>query len=267
MNRVGVKPLIYVINLDRNPERLAHARAQLAGEDLAFERLAAIDARELDRDPEGLRQVQAPAYTPRAYHVPMQTGEVACYLSHRKAWATFLFETDARFAVILEDDFALRGSLRKFTEYVDRLSAVPWDMIKLWARPNAISREVARAPEGRRLLRELVVSKRTVGQIVSRSGAKRLLEESLPISRPIDVQLQYFWELGVRILAVDPPLVVDVGDTLPGSSRTKARFDELLSGKLRREVRRSLLRADLVCRSFVHFAADQLSRPVPPTDA
>jgi len=115
--------------------------------------------------------------------------------------------------VILEDDFELRGTLEPIT---DALAGQlrPWDMIKLGARKSA-SRARSPPQPPYRLVREQVFSKRTIGQIVSREGGSRLLARTLPICRPIDVQLQYPWELGIEVLTLRPSLVV---------ARSLARF-------------------------------------------
>ena len=67
-----------VINLARSCERMDFQTAQLAGLGIEFERVEAIDAVALDTD----------TYQTKAYdwERPLRDTEVACCLSHTKAW-------------------------------------------------------------------------------------------------------------------------------------------------------------------------------------
>jgi len=93
-------PLIYVINLDRDAERMASIRANLEALGLPFERLPAVMGKDV---PEWEKLVDLPAYAWRNRLDTPRAGEVGCYLSHLKAMETFL-RTDAPWCVILEDD-------------------------------------------------------------------------------------------------------------------------------------------------------------------
>ncbi|CAN5166924.1 hypothetical protein BH10PSE9_BH10PSE9_23460 [soil metagenome] len=243
---------IYVINLGTATDRLAHAKSELKRQGLAFRRLPAVDAKGLDAAT--LTGVFDEEKSKRTYHVPMQKGEIACFLSHRLAWQRFLSDDDAPFLVILEDDFEMRGNLAALIEAVASASLPPWDMIKLWGKRRSVAQGVARLPGGWRLTREPVLSKRTVGQLVSRAGARKLLATTLPIHRPIDVQLQNWWELGINILTLAPPFVVDVGDEAFGGSSVKDKVTTFDGAKLSREFRRTKLRAAMVAQSLRHFA-------------
>jgi glycosyl transferase family 25 len=243
---------IFIINLAGATERIAHATSELKRQGLTFKRVAAVDAKRLDVA--ALTGTFDEAKSQRTYHVPMQKGEIACFLSHRLAWQRFLSETDAPFAIILEDDFEMRGNLASLIEALAAAELPPWDMIKLWGKRRAVAQGVAKLPAGRRLTREPVLSKRTVGQAVSRAGAEKLLATTLPIHRPIDVELQNWWELGVNILTLTPPVVVDVGDEAFGGSSVKEKVTTVDGAKLGRELRRTRLRVKMVARSLAEFA-------------
>ena len=75
---------LFVINLDRAPERLADTAKLFADAGLAFERVPAVDARAMS---DAERRRTAPPvrfYLANARRV--RPGEIACTLSHRKAW-------------------------------------------------------------------------------------------------------------------------------------------------------------------------------------
>jgi len=91
-------PLIYVINLDRDAERLASIRDNLARLGLGFERLPAVIGKEV---PDWEKLVDLPTYAWRNRLDMPRAGEVGCYLSHLKAMEAFL-RTDAPWCVILK---------------------------------------------------------------------------------------------------------------------------------------------------------------------
>ena len=119
-------PLIYVINLDRDTERMDSIRANLEGLGLPFERLSAVMGKNV---PEWEKLVDMSAYAWRNRLDTPRAGEVGCYLSHLKAMETFL-RTDAPWCVILEDDVevlpACTDVLRSLAEKDD------WDLVKLF---------------------------------------------------------------------------------------------------------------------------------------
>lgn len=80
--------LILLINLARRPDRLAFMQSQLDALELPFERIDAVDGKAVDLGP------GTDLITPV---------ELACALSHRKAWAHFL-DSGENVCLILEDD-------------------------------------------------------------------------------------------------------------------------------------------------------------------
>lgn len=95
---------IYLINLERRPDRLATMTARAEGLGLVLDRVEAVDATTVE-----------PAVLERWFDEggplgKIPRGDKACLLSHRLAWQKFLAGEDAH-AVFLEDDVMLsRGA-------------------------------------------------------------------------------------------------------------------------------------------------------------
>ena len=91
---------IYLINLERRPDRLAAMTARAEGLGLALERVEAVDAATVEPDTldRWFEDGGPLGEIPR--------GDKACLLSHRLAWQTFLAGSDGH-AVFLEDDVVL----------------------------------------------------------------------------------------------------------------------------------------------------------------
>ena len=242
-------PPVYVINLDRSEERLENIRSQLKSQDIEPIRVQAVDAQDLD--PLALKEVFDTQRASRSYFVPMHAGEIACFLSHARAWKTFLEGSTESLCVILEDDAYVSDDFQTLLRDIASTEAGDWDMIKLYFKKKYAAKELTTLPGGRRLIRFMRQPTGTVGQIVSRRGAEKLLSRLLPIFRPIDVQLQHWWEFGLDILAVDPPPVREVSPSLQGTTLGSSRSPDL-PARIEREWKRFGFRLTLSAKSLYH---------------
>ena len=99
---------IFVINLDRRPDRLAHIERQLAGYE--WNRFPAIDGRAI-----GLKQFRLQGWNPDMIwrdpllKRPLTTTEVGCFISHFECWNTIVKRGNP--AIIFEDDIQLEKAL------------------------------------------------------------------------------------------------------------------------------------------------------------
>lgn len=185
----------FLINLDKSTTRLADCQQVLARLAAPFERIAAVYGPNLSATE------QANAYSDKGkhtYYKRLVPGEIGCYMSHRKAWQKIVDEK-LDFAVILEDDIDAQE-----LDYAQMIAAIksierPWYYLKLAGhlQPKHIVRQ--HALEGFSLVSFRKVPTRTNAQAVSFEGAKRLLAHSSPFGRPVDVDLQHWWEKEIHI--------------------------------------------------------------------
>ncbi|HEX9049972.1 MAG TPA: glycosyltransferase family 25 protein [Anaeromyxobacter sp.] len=202
---------VLVVSLARATDRQARLRERLGG--LRYELFPATDKLELDRE----RLLRDGSYdesrTRRAFRhtKDMNLGEIACAVSHRRAYEEAVRNGWAR-TVVLEDDVApLEANLPLLPAALSQLPA-GWDLCYLgYARneaPTARDRAkralyVALGPlrlvrwrsgEARRLLpspfsanlRRAGQHDYTVAYAVSLGGARKLLEAQTPISLRAD---------------------------------------------------------------------------------
>jgi glycosyl transferase family 25 len=192
---------ICLINLARSTDRLAACAKQLEAYSLHFDRIEAVNGDSLDSN------IISDLYnfSDSSYHKHMTNGELGCYLSHLRAWQKIVDE-QLDYAVILEDDILLQENIQHGLEAIKYIQQ-PWDVIKL-AEVSAKRKAVHQIPAGDfSLVTYNKVPSRTCAQVVSLSGAKKLLAASSSINRPIDIELQYWWECELSVFGLKPYLV------------------------------------------------------------
>jgi glycosyl transferase family 25 len=195
-------PLIYVINLDRDTERMASIHDNLTRLGLAYERLPAIMGKDV---PDWEKLVDHSAYTWRNRLDTPRAGEVGCYLSHLKVLETFL-RTDAPWCVVLEDDVEVLPAC------VDVLRALgekdDWDLVKLFNFHSGMPVKKRELVGGHRLVAHLTRTTSSAAYVVNRRAAESLLRSMRPISEQVDHALDRPWETKLRTRGVRPMPVV-----------------------------------------------------------
>jgi glycosyl transferase family 25 len=150
-----------VINLDRHPGRMAMMAGQLDKLKLPYERLTAIDRR-------GLAASQLAG-------IYLSPGEIACHLSHRKAWQRLVNSGDET-ALILEDDVVLSPLL---AEVLATPGWIPRDALAIKIECHfqdiVVSRAEREAPGALALARLRSLHYGSAGYIITRRFAERLI--------------------------------------------------------------------------------------------
>ena len=114
---------VYLINLDRSPERLHFFAEQTVAGGIEFERISAIDGRQLSS------QELAAAVSTKFEFQPINACEIGLFLSHKRAWEK-LVASGKPHAAIFEDDAVLSTSIRSIFDAIDK-NNVQFDVIKL----------------------------------------------------------------------------------------------------------------------------------------
>lgn len=119
---------IYYINLDRRTDRNLLIQDSLKffeKYNIQCERISAIDGTTLDLDSLIKTNVISPQTT-------LKKGEIACSLSHIKAWETFL-ESKNYYGIFLEDDVCINCNYANdiFEEIIKELDSIKFDWLFL----------------------------------------------------------------------------------------------------------------------------------------
>ncbi len=212
---------IYLINLARSKERLQACARQFEAHNLPFERIDAVDGDCLSRsDVDALYD-----FNQSSYHKHLTSGEIGCYLSHMHVWQKIV-DDQLDYAVILEDDIILQQNIQQGLEAIEGIEQ-PWDLVKL--AETHIKRTVVHQYSANEfsLVTYNKVPSRTCAQVVSLAGAKKLIALSSRIARPIDIELQYWWENSLNIFGLKPYVVeanhAELSDIDGSQTRSKAK--------------------------------------------
>lgn len=190
---------VFLINLDRSTQRLADVKAQLDKLKIPFERISATDGSCLTERDYAFFDRKTAAYR---YHYDLTSGEVGCYLSHIRCWQKIVDEK-LDYAIILEDDLNLSPN---FAALPDTIKNLPkdWEFIKLSNPFKARQEAVITEYDKFNLVKYDKAPSGTCAQVVSFVGAKKLLKARHSFFRPVDVDLQWQWETGAKVLGLIP---------------------------------------------------------------
>jgi glycosyl transferase family 25 len=181
---------VYVINLDRDRDRLTHMQRQLRA--LPFTRVPAVDGTKASEKTKTLTRF-----------------ELACLASHRVAWRQFLGGSDAC-ACFLEDDIHISPG---FAAIVGDPSWVPTDAhsVKLDTYLQTVKLGERRTIcDGREVARLYSRHESSAAYLLSRAGAERYLELKADPKLPADYALfpKNARKLGLRIYQLVPAVAI-----------------------------------------------------------
>jgi glycosyl transferase family 25 len=215
----------YIINLAENVTRLANSARQMDDLGIGWTRLEAVNGWALT-DAEVAAVYDARENARRAKH-PLVRPEIGCYLSHVDAWRRVAADDAHDGGFIFEDDFAATPDLPRALALLSRPQD-GWDVVKLFSF-EPTPRMVTDGPlgEGLRIGIPYRVPTCLIGYGITRQAAARLADGAVPFFRPVDEDMKFFWERGLRVALVSPqpvlvgPQTAETG-TISGSRRAEA---------------------------------------------
>lgn len=198
--------LVFVINLERAPERRETIGRRLKELGVAFEFFPATDGRTFTDAERALVDNHRRHYYSR---YPLADNALACGLSHRRAMQEML-KRRLPMAAVIEDDAILTDEFPEVLKAIEL--EIDFDFIFLHTplkrgkkRPFV---EMKRLTYKNTLGRVKYMSMRTTGYVVSKRGAETCLKQTGRFVHAIDAAMHRYWENGMTILALQNPVVL-----------------------------------------------------------
>lgn len=196
----------WVINLDKDQERLQRITQQLGPTALPWTRMPAVYGRGLPAH-EQAQLLDAATYR-RRHGMEPAPGELGCYLSHLAVMRALLASPHAA-ALVLEDDVLLTPAL---LPVLQGLLAQPthWDMVKLSQVHSGTPQPCLDLAPGHRLAVMLSRCTGSSAYLMNRRAAQAYLARMLPMTLPYDHVFDQGWTFGLQVRLVTPtPCVHD----------------------------------------------------------
>ncbi len=190
----------WVINLDKDRERLQRISQQLATTGLDWTRSSAVYGRDLP-PAEQQRLLDSAAYR-RKHGMEPALGELGCYLSH-VAVMRALLASEHRFGLVLEDDVLLTPALLPVLQGLLRHTG-RWDMVKLSAVHSGTPQPCLELAPGHQLAVMLSRCTGSSAYLVNRRAAQAYVDGLLPMSLPYDHVFDQGWTFGLQVRLVTP---------------------------------------------------------------
>lgn len=179
---------VYIINLERSKERYENVSRSAADVGLHYHRVSAVDGQQIDilHTPE----IDEKWFRHRHGKIILH-GEAGCYLSHLRA-LSIIANGDASHAVIVEDDICFEDD---FVNIMNKLVQIEgWDVIKFSNHRHRLFRRYMDVTDKVSIGRFLHgPTGSAAAYMVTKVGAKKLLDKLTPMNLPYDVALERGW--------------------------------------------------------------------------
>jgi glycosyl transferase family 25 len=240
-----------IISLRSQEARRRHMVAQMEAFQLPW---SLFDARTAENPPIPYSEAEAAL----DWRGPLTPGEIGCFASHYATLTEFVEKQTARYRIVIEDDVQLDPGFW-WQRLPSLMSACGLDYLRLYARYPFKHRLIAIFG------RHYIVRYRsgplgTQGYVISQQGAQRFLRSVDRISRPIDWEIDRYWNHGLPPYTLGPhPLF----EKVQGSTIRKIKASDYPASpmqRLRRRIRLDLGRTRRQIENFRLRARDRRLR-------
>ena len=198
---------IILINLARARERRNAMTKEFASIGLSFEIHAALDGAKLTEV--DYAQVDRKRRT-RLGLYPIPEGSIANWLSQREAMRQFI-RTEESMMAVFEDDARFRPTLPAVLDLLER-KPVRFDLVILERRnPHRKFIPCHELSTGHVLGRVKFADYGSEGYVITREAARHFLEHTPRMVREIDQSISRFWDNGLNVYYIHPPVVYNEG--------------------------------------------------------
>lgn len=212
---------MFVINLARAKDRRRRVTQQFAKVGLKPEFHEAVDGRKLTEE----HYAEVDRRTRRRMGLRQQAdGSIANWLSQRQVMREIV-ENGPETAAIFEDDAEPSPELPALLSVLEE-RPVSFDIVKLNRRtPSKTFIPYKQLSTGHKIGRVRYHDRGTEGYVITRDAARRFLEVTPQMMWTIDHAINNYWENGLNIYYLDPPVVFHGGahDSQIEEDRRKSR--------------------------------------------
>lgn len=189
---------VFLINLDRSPDRLATASRHFSDASIPFQRIAGFDA---SKEDVSSIQIDQTAFTKIHGRKSIRKGEIGVYQSHLRAIHTFL-ETDKDFAIILEDDvLPLPHTITSIQQLITW--ELDWDIVPLFHFHSG-GPVTLKHSDNLKLTVNLAHISSAAAYMINRRAAQVLIKHMAVQRACVDHALFENWAHGLRLRGILP---------------------------------------------------------------
>jgi len=156
----------------------------------------------------------------------LSKAELGCYSSHYMLWQRLLTDTADQY-IVLEDDIIVDWPVLKAVAGIN-FPATGIEYLRLYYKyaGPCIVRRRAFLMRIFSLVELTALASGTQGYVMTRAAAQKLVPYCRKVVRPVDNQLDRFWDHGVPNLSLFPfPLIEQAGASSIGGHRHRPRLD------------------------------------------
>lgn len=215
----------FLVNLDRNAERLAWMQEQLVKSGLEYERFPAVYGKALTV--EERRRVYSPVRAWLACGHILEPGEIGCALSHMGVYRKMVDE-DIPYALILEDDCTFDADFSEALQLAEQAINTQKRQVLLLSGHGLDDEE----KKGRRGV--VAIDSGTCADVylITREAAVAILKMNYPIAVPCDSWPRFKRRAGVELYRVFPVGAFQDGKRFPVTDNPKNHIPRCGHSKL-----------------------------------
>lgn len=196
---------IYVVNLDRHPDRLASIDQQLSELNLGYRRIAAVDGSNLSQAE--LNKVYDPILCKKTIGRELARGEIGCSMSHLSIYRKMV-ESQTPLACILEDDAQVSAQLPEILESLEYLGSIQEPMICLLTHVGRYTAWGAKKLNNKHhQICKTIHAFCSHGYLINLAAARKLLSNNDLLKNPIDYWNDWSAKGVVKVRAIVPYVV------------------------------------------------------------
>ena len=240
MNLENSNTKCFIIHLKRADKRKSFVDDIIKNVPIDSEIINAVDGKILSKKDIDNILSHKEIYNPK-YPFKINSGEIGCFLSHRKAWKKIV-EQKLDAGLILEDDIRISPPTFNKSFNFSLKNIQKYKFIQFQVRKIKKKCKIIELDNELELLQPLPTFLRTSAQLVSYEAAVELLNKTTKIDRPVDTTLQIFWKTNIICYCINPSGISDHTFEAGGSTLSKKTSSSL---KMSKNVKRLIYRTKI----------------------